>query len=1065
MRWISKTALDWPRATLVVCLLFTVSVGLGGSRLELRTDGEALLPDSSPVVRRDAEDRLRFRDPRTVLLLVDARSPGESLATPKGFRQLRALHARLEGQDVLQPGGLVSIAGLPRLERDSEQIDVGRSLDRIPDDPEEFASLLAELRARSRVDGLLLARDGRSALFVLPLSEATSVAAAVASLSAFVAGAADADYELLLGGPLVAETGLGEQVLSDLARLVPLMIVAIAVLLFAMLRSVGGVLLPLAKTAVVLIATFGAMGWAGAPISLVSTILPVVLMATCITDEVHLLERFAARPGTDSRRARVEAVLAEIGRPIVLTSVTTALGFLSFTSTSIAPLREFGLFASLGILLAMGLSFSAIPAAISLLPERLLLGARSPVGSAWQSRLGAFAARRPGACFAFATAALLLVAPGIASLRVSDSWVENFDPDAELVRADRRINESYWGTYRLDVVLEGEPGFFRDPPGVALVERVCALAAEAPSVGGCESELSALEDLAAPMGVAKPLSALPAGQLWDLFTLAELSEASGLAHSLTDTAARVRLYVRSPDYAQARELTDRLERELATELADTGVRHHLSGDLAVSSALVESIVYDQLRSIAWSLITVALLLVAVARRLSALIAVVPVCAASAGLFGWMGLAGIELGIATSMFASLAVGVGVDFGIHFMHRYDLERRAGSEFAGAIRATFEKTGNGLLWNSLVLVAGFSVLITSSLKPNHSLGLLLAGAVAACHVATLALLPLLLRLGSRQTALAIAGLALACALAPRSSAAELPCAGPPDPEATALMARLERARRGQARIEHIRIETTYPEGSRLASSLGAGLAAKTLWGVVNGDPDETWILFVFSGPGRMAGTSLLIQDFADSAQADGTWFYLRAFESFRRLEGRVERATVPGSALSYEDAREYIAGAKYSFHAGGRVGERGVRVVACPKTPELADRLGYGALLVDVDEKREIVERIDYRGPGGGPLKRYELVAAVRVGDRELPREVALAHVADGFENRIRYEYWPTHDDLPAGLFRPDLSQGSFLERLRALLQERGLGARIDAELEEANASIRAYDERARSERRGP
>ncbi|MBM4336195.1 MAG: outer membrane lipoprotein-sorting protein [Deltaproteobacteria bacterium] len=1065
MRWISKTALDWPRATLLVCALVTLSVGAGGLRLELRTDGEALLPDGHPVVRRDVEDRLRFRDPRTVLLLVDARPGGKSLATKDGFRYLRELHARLEGQDVLQPGGIVSIAGLPRLGRDSEQIDVGRSLDRIPDDPEEFATLLAELRARSLVDGLLLARDGKSALFVLPLSEATSVEAAVASLSAFVAAADDADFELLLGGPLVAETGLGEQVLSDLARLVPLMIVAIAALLFAMLGSVGGVLLPLAKTGVVLIATFGAMGWAGAPISLVSTILPVVLMATCITDEVHLLERLAARPASDSRRARVEAVLAEIGRPIVLTSVTTALGFLSFTSTSIGPLRGFGLFASFGILLAMCLSFSAIPALISLLPERLLLRARRPVAAAWQSRIGASAARRPGACFALATAALLLVLPGVFSLRVSDSWVENFDPDTDLVRADRRINESFWGTYRLDVVLEGEPGLFRDPPGVALVERVCQLAAHAPHVGGCESELSVLEELAGPMGVAKPLSALPAGQLWDLFTLAELSEASGLAHSLTDTAARVRLYVRSPDYAQARELLDRLERELATELSDTGVRHHLGGDLAVSSALVEAIVYNQLRSIAWSLITVALLLLAVARRLSALLAVVPVCAASLGLFGWMGLAGIELGIATSMFASLAVGVGVDFGIHFIHRYELELREGAGFAAAIRGTFEKTGNGLLWNSLVLAAGFSVLITSSLKPNHSLGLLLAGAVIACHLATLLLLPLLLRPGSRSTAIGVASLLLAGALAQPSSAAELPCAGAPDAEATALMARLERARRGQARIEHIRIETVYPEGSRLASSLGAGLSAKTLWGAVNGDPDETWILFVFSGPGRMAGTSLLIQDFAGAEQADGTWFYLRAFESFRKLEGRVERAVVPGSALSYEDAREYIATAKYTFRAGGRVGERGVRVIACPATPELADRLGYGALLVDVDEKRELVERIDYRGPGGGPLKRYELVDAVRVGDRELPREVALVHVADGFENRIHYEYWPTSAGLPAELFRPDLSQGGFLERLRALLHERGLGERIDAELEQANASMRAYDERARSERRGP
>jgi predicted RND superfamily exporter protein len=642
MRWISQQALDWPRATLLVGAAHTLALAVGALRLELRTDGEALTPREHPVVLRDAEDRARFRDPRTLLLLAHARSPRQPITSPLGFHYLRALHAKLERLDVLRPGGLVSLAALPRLVRDGAAVEVGTYLDHIPEAADEFAALLAKLAARPLVDGLLLAPDGQSALFVLPLSEATSVGDAVASLEEFVAGAADADFELLLGGPLVAETSLGGQVLFDLALLVPLMVVVIALLLFWMLGSAAGVWLPLCETAMVLGVTFGAMGWAGAPISLVSTILPVVLMATCITDEMHLLERFGSHAGAGSPRERVEASLREVGRPIVLTSLTTALGFLSFTSTSIEPLREFGLFASVGILFAMLLSFTLIPAAIVLLPERLFERAPRRIGARWQSRLGALAAGRPGACFALAVAALVLVVPGVFSLRVSDSWVENFDPDAELVRADRLINRSFWGTYRLDIVLEAEPGYFSDPPGIALLERVCDVAASAPHVGGCESPLSALEGLAEVMGAALPLSALPAERVWDLITLAGLSEGGGLAHSLGDAATRIRLYVRSPDYEKARELMDHLARVLPPILADTGVQHHLGGELAVTSALVESIVYNQLRSIGWTLITIAVLLVVLARSLSALIAVIPVIAASLGLFGH-GPAGIGSG--------------------------------------------------------------------------------------------------------------------------------------------------------------------------------------------------------------------------------------------------------------------------------------------------------------------------------------------------------------------------------------------------------------------------------------
>ena len=105
----------------------------------------------------------------------------------------------------------------------------------------------------------------------------------------------------MIGGPLVAETMLGEKVLRDLAVLVPAMLVAIAALLYSMLRAVGGVMIPMIETLIVLVWTFGAMGWLGAPIALVTTILPVVLMAMCITDEIHLLERVGAEWGKGAR--------------------------------------------------------------------------------------------------------------------------------------------------------------------------------------------------------------------------------------------------------------------------------------------------------------------------------------------------------------------------------------------------------------------------------------------------------------------------------------------------------------------------------------------------------------------------------------------------------------------------------------------------------------------------------------------------------------------------------------------------------------------------------------------
>jgi len=334
MDWLSRRALDWPLATLLATALLTLVFAAGMLRLELRTDGAALHPQGEPVIEQNALDEARFRDPRLGLLLVVARPPN-SLATPEGFRFLRELHEQLRRQSVLRPTGSLSLASLPRLERGGSGVFIGTHLDSIPEEKEAFARLLAEVRARPLTDGLLLAADGRRALFSLPLSELVTVKEAVGELSAFADHAESPEFEIVIGGPLVAETMLGEKVLRDLVVLVPVMLVVIVVLLYTMLRNAGGVLIPMLETLIVLVWTFGAMGWAGAPIALVTTILPVVLMAMCITDEIHLLERVAAKWDEGDGRARLEAAFDEVGRPIVLTSVTTALGFLSFRSASI----------------------------------------------------------------------------------------------------------------------------------------------------------------------------------------------------------------------------------------------------------------------------------------------------------------------------------------------------------------------------------------------------------------------------------------------------------------------------------------------------------------------------------------------------------------------------------------------------------------------------------------------------------------------------------------------------------------------------------------------------------
>ncbi len=1061
MKRLARSAIRRPHLWLAAGIAVTVGLAAGIPRLALRTEGATLYPEGNAVIEISEADSFRFQEPRQIVVLVGCSDPG-CLATPAGFLFLRRVHDEIESLSAVRSDGVQSLASLLRVERQGARLSLQRFLDRIPEDAGAFGDLLAEIREHPLADGLFLSRDERLASFFVPLAEHRPVSELVGELEAWREGLDVPGYDLQLTGPEFAEATLGEMVLRDLGLLVPMMLVVVSVLLYLMFGNPGGVLIPMIEAGVVLLWTFGAMGWLGVPVTLVTTILPVVLMAMAITDEIHLLERVGAQDPSLSRGDAVLTALDEVGRPIVMTSVTTALGFLSFLSASIEPMRAFGLSTAFGILVAMLLTFCWIPALIVLLPERWTarreLGFGAP--GLGLERLARSSIRRPTVALATGIVLLLIAIPGVLSLRVQDAWIDNFDPDSAIVRAEREFNGAFWGSYRYDLVLEALPDFFYSSAGTKLLEDLVKLAGSVSHVGGVESHLTPLGEVAKAVGKEPPLSELPNLAVADLATLAEMSgERMLLRRLLTDAgdAARVRLYVNSPDYAKSVEVRSELDGRLADFPMPGFVSVHASGDLPVALEVVSEIVGNQIRSIGWTLSSIAVVLfVFFGRGITGLLAMVPVSAATVFVLGGMGFLEVPLGIATSMFASLTVGVGVDFGIHFLHRYRAERGRGANDAEALMATVDKTGAALRWNALVLAAGFLVLSISSLKPNHSLGFLLAAAMLACYVAALILLPRLARLATVVAAAAL----IPGAAAQVASADALPCARPSDPEAHAIMDAIEQGFRGGTHVIHMRITTRYAEHHPLARYYEEHPETKSLWAVLDTDERETRSLYVFSGPGRLAGTTLLMRDRIGTLEGDAMWLYLRAFENLSRIESTARRrAVVPGTALTYEDAKGFIATDKYefSFRKPRDPSETEAEILACPATPSLARDLGYRELRLTVDVGKTLVRAVDFRDLAGKPLKRYRVEEIQRLDDRWLPKQVVLEHLANGTITPIAYDYWLPAGGPPESLYEPNVDQETFRPRVVRYLDSLDLGDRIREELAKSDATVRRWEEK--------
>jgi predicted RND superfamily exporter protein len=208
----------------------------------------------------------------------------------------------------------------------------------------------------------------------------------------------------------------------------------------------------------------------------------------------------------------------------------------------------------------------------------------------------------------------------------------------------------------------------------------------------------------------------------------------------------VTIFLKNANYADSARLMAQVRQFAAETLAPLGGRVHFAGDVAVSQAMIAANVRGQLQSIGFGVVTLFAFLLLVLRRVSAaLFAVVPVSVACLAVLGLMGWLGIPVGVATSMFIAITLGIGIDFPLHLLQRIERERAAGApDPIGRAKAII---GPAIVIDSLVVSAGFGTLVFSQVPANARLGALVAITVLACCACTL-----LLTRSKRQRAIVV-------------------------------------------------------------------------------------------------------------------------------------------------------------------------------------------------------------------------------------------------------------------------------------------------------------------------
>ncbi|RDB41876.1 RND transporter [Halomonas sp. DQ26W] len=465
---IARFSMRHYRRVFLALLVLVVALGALIPRIVIDTDPENMLATDQPARVFDARVAERFDLYDTIVVGLVSERPETGIYHPESLAGLHALTRAIQAMDGVVADEVMSLATVDNV----EQISPGTiSFDWLMGTPPETPEAAAELReAVERLPmflGSLVSEDGRAAGIFVPLEDKNDSHRIATQIEAVVGELGIEEVVHITGQPVAQDT-FGVQMFEQMAISAPLAGLLIFVVMVYFFRSVPLVVAPMLLAMATVIATMGLLIGLGYTVHIMSSMIPIFLMPIAVVDSVHVMSDFSdrCRAGSDPREVMAE-VIQELYKPIVFTSLTTSVGFASLMLSPIPPVQVFGAFVAFGVLLAMVLSLTFLPAYVAALPASTIEAMVARVhrhereGTGADCRLcrfvtavGRLATRRGRVLLVLFLGLLGVAVYGITQIQINDNPTRWFKSSHDIRIADRVLNQHFAGTYEAYLVLE-----------------------------------------------------------------------------------------------------------------------------------------------------------------------------------------------------------------------------------------------------------------------------------------------------------------------------------------------------------------------------------------------------------------------------------------------------------------------------------------------------------------------------------------------------------------------------------------------------------------------------------
>jgi len=725
-------------------LALTIFFGYQSKFLTINSDILSSLPDDDPAASLYKTIGTQFGGNDMGMIVLES----DNVFKTEILQHIKQITDSLRYTDGVST--VTSLTNILDIKSSEWGIEIGKLVDEhnLPNKQSQLDSLKNYVFSKEMYKGAIVSEDGTASVVMFTLLPDVDKQAVAKEIKSKIKNL-NLPETLYFGGLPMMMNDISDLILADIVWLLPIVFVIIALILLLSFKSFRGVLLPLLTACIAVIWTIGIMVVTGYELTIISNIIPVVLLAVGSAYPIHVLNNINHTLGKDRKQILIKA-LAYIMVPVFLAAVTTAMGFISFVfGAYLTMIKDFGIFTAVGTLIALLLSIFFVPALISAFS---MYGKKVETDQPEKENILTHKILQPIVTLLFKhpkyslTAwgiLLLLSIGGMFFLKTSVNMADYFKKDNPTRISEDVMQKKFGGSLPIFVVFEGD---LQSPDVLKMMIKTEHFMKNDPNIDMTQSVADLVEQMNEAMGEGKmiPDDKAKIEQLW--FLLNGQDVMTQLVSEDLDKGI-IQSRFASVDSKNINEFTSKMNKFIQENNREN-IKIELTGMPSVYVKLNNSLIQSQYSSLILAIIMVLLLVGLMLRSISkGVYATIPIIATIMILFGFMGITGIPLDIATVLVGSIALGIGIDYSIHFITGFNFYLKETGDAEKAIEKTILISGKAIIINVISVAAGFLVLIFSQIVPLQNFGILVALSMFGSGIGAITLLPIILILANRK------------------------------------------------------------------------------------------------------------------------------------------------------------------------------------------------------------------------------------------------------------------------------------------------------------------------------